>query len=179
MSHLKSRVGQWKFNWKAVPRGQEGVAQVEYPSGQWIEVRWRRDSDGIWMQLPHGIFGFDFQGEVDENGSTVYRVSQRDSHSEWNGVFSSYGDEDAAATQRGGLAKSTRVRAQMPGKILRVMVQVGQVVQKDQPLIVMEAMKMENEIRASQAGKVSQLKIQEGQAVETGADLALLEPLSS
>jgi biotin carboxyl carrier protein len=48
-------------------------------------------------------------------------------------------------------------------------------VERGQPLLVMEAMKMENEIRASQAGKVIAVKVSEGQAVETGADLMNLE----
>jgi 3-methylcrotonyl-CoA carboxylase alpha subunit len=63
----------------------------------------------------------------------------------------------------------------MPGKIVRILVQAGAQVEKGQPLLVMEAMKMENEIRAAGAGKVSAVKVIEGQAVETGADLMLIE----
>ncbi len=75
----------------------------------------------------------------------------------------------------GAKKKGVRVRAQMPGKIVRILVQPGAEVQRGQPLLVMEAMKMENEIRASQAGKVVAVKVSEGQAVETGADLLNLE----
>ncbi|MFN7685823.1 MAG: biotin/lipoyl-containing protein, partial [Oligoflexia bacterium] len=67
-----------------------------------------------------------------------------------------------------------RVRAQMPGKIVKVMVAQGQTVEKDQILLVMEAMKMENPIKASQAGVVVKVTVTEGQAVETGADLMQL-----
>lgn len=66
------------------------------------------------------------------------------------------------------------VRAQMPGKILRVNVKEGATVEKGQSIIVMEAMKMENEIKAPQAGRVQGLKISEGQAVETGAELCTI-----
>jgi biotin carboxyl carrier protein len=177
MSQLKSRIGQWTIQWKSPPRGLEGTSQCEIKPGVVVDVRWRRDSDGIWIQLPYGIFGFDLQGELDDNGQSTYRVSQRGSHLEWYGVSVSLGDENAQALSQGGKPKPTRIRAQMPGKIIRLMVEVGQVVQKDQPILVMEAMKMENEIRASQAGQVSQLKVVEGQAVETGADLAFLEPI--
>ena len=62
----------------------------------------------------------------------------------------------------------------MPGKIIRVLVQEGAEVQKDQPLLVMEAMKMENEIRSPQNGVVGQLKVSEGSTVESGADLIIL-----
>ena len=73
-----------------------------------------------------------------------------------------------------GAKKSMRVRAQMPGKIVRVLVKVGDEVAKDQPLLVMEAMKMENEIRATAPGRIETLKVSEGQAVESGADLILI-----
>ena len=64
----------------------------------------------------------------------------------------------------------------MPGKILRISVKAGDSVEKGQALLVMEAMKMENEIRASHSGKIAALKVSEGQAVETGADLCLIDP---
>ena len=50
----------------------------------------------------------------------------------------------------------------------------GQEVKAGQELVVIEAMKMENEIRASAAGKVEAVKVTEGQAVESGADLILM-----
>jgi biotin carboxyl carrier protein len=177
MSRLKTKVGQWSFQWKTAPRGRSGKAEVEIQPGKWIEVSWVRDADGIIIQFPDGIQGFDLQGELDDNSRLIYRVSQRGSSEEWKGIFSSSGDEALQNVGRASQNKATRVRAQMPGKMIRILVEVGQVVQKDQPLAVMEAMKMENEIRASQAGKVSQVKVSQGQAVETGADLILLEPV--
>jgi biotin carboxyl carrier protein len=63
----------------------------------------------------------------------------------------------------------------MPGKIVRVLATVGQEVGAEQGLIVMEAMKMENELRAPRAGRVHAINVVEGQAVETGAVLVLLD----
>jgi biotin carboxyl carrier protein len=63
----------------------------------------------------------------------------------------------------------------MPGKIVRILVKLGDVVAKDQPILVMEAMKMENQIKATQAGKVSKISVTEGQALETGAELLVIE----
>ncbi len=68
-----------------------------------------------------------------------------------------------------------RILAPMPGKIVRVLVEAGQQVVAGQGLVVMEAMKMENELKAPRPGTVRQLAAREGQAVETGALLAVLE----
>ena len=63
----------------------------------------------------------------------------------------------------------------MPGKILRIHVASGAPVERGQPLMVMEAMKMENEIKATQAGVMGQIKVTEGQAVETGEARTVLD----
>ena len=65
--------------------------------------------------------------------------------------------------------------APMPGMIVRVAVQVGDAVQAGQGLVVMEAMKMENELRATAAGTVKAVLAQPGTAVEKGALLLELE----
>ena len=63
----------------------------------------------------------------------------------------------------------------MPGKIVTVLVTVGDTVEKDQGVLVVEAMKMENELRAAAAGVVQEIRVQPGQAVETGEILARIE----
>ena len=68
------------------------------------------------------------------------------------------------------------LQAQMPGKIVRVLVETGQTVEMDQGLIVIEAMKMENELRSPIQGVISKISVQEGDAVETGALLVVIEP---
>ncbi|MDQ2667930.1 MAG: biotin/lipoyl-binding protein [Gemmatimonadota bacterium] len=65
--------------------------------------------------------------------------------------------------------------APMPGMIVRIAVQVGDRVQAGQGLIVMEAMKMENELRATTAGTVKAVLAREGIAVDKGAILLELE----
>ncbi len=64
--------------------------------------------------------------------------------------------------------------APMPGMIVRVNVQVGDAVQPGAAVVVMEAMKMENELRAQSAGTVSAVRVQAGAAVEKGAILVEL-----
>jgi pyruvate carboxylase subunit B len=63
------------------------------------------------------------------------------------------------------------VRAPMPGLVLRVEVEVGQEIAAGSGLVVLEAMKMENEIRASGPGRVTAVLVEAGQAVEKGAAL--------
>jgi biotin carboxyl carrier protein len=84
------------------------------------------------------------------------------------------GARGAVAPRRAG-GGPARVQAPMPGKRVRVLVSAGQEVGAGQGLVVMEAMKMENEIRSPRAGRVKEAPVREGQAVETGALLVLLE----
>jgi biotin carboxyl carrier protein len=67
-----------------------------------------------------------------------------------------------------------RVIAPMPGKIVRVLVSTGDAVHAGQPLIVIEAMKMENELRATAAGTMADVQVSDGQSVEAGALLAVI-----
>jgi biotin carboxyl carrier protein len=62
----------------------------------------------------------------------------------------------------------------MPGRIVRVLVQPGEAVRAGQGLIVVEAMKMENELRAPRAGTVAEIRVREGASVEADAVLVVL-----
>ena len=68
------------------------------------------------------------------------------------------------------------LRAQMSGKVVKILVDVGQQVDIDQDLVVIESMKMENELRSPIRGVVTKVAIEEGVAVETGALLIVIEP---
>ena len=63
----------------------------------------------------------------------------------------------------------------MPGKIVRVLVQTGVSVRARQPVVVVEAMKMENELRAGRAGVVREVLVAEGASVEAGTPLLVIE----
>ena len=67
-----------------------------------------------------------------------------------------------------------RVTAPMPGKVTRVLVTRGQTVAAGASLLVIEAMKMENELRAPRSGEVVELLAREGQTVESGALLVVV-----
>lgn len=72
-------------------------------------------------------------------------------------------------------AKAEPVKAPMPGLILRILVEPGQVLQKGDGLLVLEAMKMENVLKATGPATVKAIRVQEKTAVEKGAVLIELE----
>jgi biotin carboxyl carrier protein len=67
------------------------------------------------------------------------------------------------------------VSAPMPGKVVRVLVKQGDAVQEGQGLLVVEAMKMENELKSPKAGTVTEVFAREGSAVEANAKLLTVE----
>ena len=73
-----------------------------------------------------------------------------------------------------GAAGSVTVAAPMPGKILGVKANPGQAVKKGDVIVILEAMKMENEIVAPQDGTIASINVATGDSVEAGATLATL-----
>ncbi len=73
------------------------------------------------------------------------------------------------------VAGKQTMTAPMPGKVVKVLAKVGDDVKEGQGVVVIEAMKMENEMKSPKDGKVVEIHVQEGQAVEGGAKLAAVE----
>jgi biotin carboxyl carrier protein len=67
-----------------------------------------------------------------------------------------------------------RIVASMSGKVVRVLVQLGDAVHARQPLVVIEAMKMENELSAAHDGTVAEIKVRDGQSVDAGGLLVVI-----
>jgi biotin carboxyl carrier protein len=81
----------------------------------------------------------------------------------------------AADSDRPAVGGSTKVFSPMPGRVVKVLVAPGEAVTARQPLVIIEAMKMENELRAPRAGTVSAVQVSEGQLVEAHAVLVVME----
>lgn len=79
-----------------------------------------------------------------------------------------------SAAPAASLAAGEPVKAPMPGVVLKVQVQQGQAVKAGQVLVILEAMKMENEIVAPKDGTVAQIVVAKGASVESGAPLVIL-----
>ena len=80
----------------------------------------------------------------------------------------------APAAAPAGAAGSVEVTAPMPGKVVAVKASVGQAVKKGEVVLVLEAMKMENDIVAPEDGTIASINVANGDAVESGAVLATL-----
>ena len=75
---------------------------------------------------------------------------------------------------RAGSSGPRRIVAPMPGRIVKVLVKPGEAVAARQGLVVVEAMKMENELRAPGPGTVTEVKVTEGASVEANAVLVVI-----
>ena len=101
-------------------------------------------------------------GEVSVNGD-VFRVEALDPRSR-------------RGAQAAGLQQGTQsIAAPMPGRVIRVLVEVGQQVDLGQGLVVVEAMKMQNEMKSPKAGRVAQVKTNDGATVLVGDVLIVIE----
>lgn len=89
--------------------------------------------------------------------------------SERSRLLNQYNHQSASAHQK------AEIKAPMPALVVRVEVAVGQEVTAGQGLLILEAMKMENEIKAHSAGIVKEIYVTKGKAVEKGELLILLE----
>lgn len=81
-----------------------------------------------------------------------------------------------AASGKAAVSGPQRVEAEMPGKVVKISAPVGAAVQEGQGVVILEAMKMENEIKSPIDGTVTEIGVAEGQTVESGALLFVVEP---
>ncbi len=121
---------------------------------------------------------FLFQGQsylIDVLGKdTEYTVFARNSFRS----IKIYNDEmllHASLKKGGGGSGANELKSGMPGKVIEIFVKVGDVVPANKPLLIMEAMKMENEMRSTREVKIKEICIKQGDSVESGAVLIKFE----
>lgn len=106
--------------------------------------------------------------------NTEYTVFTRNSFR----VISIYNDEmllHESLKLGGGLGSDQELKAGMPGKIIEIFVKEGEVVKANRPVLIMEAMKMENEMRTSRDVRIKEIMVKQGDSVESGAVLIKFE----
>lgn len=124
-----------------------------------IPLKWLRLGDSVLtLALTRGLGGWNVQWAGEKF---------------WAGVEAAESPRRPARVEGTG-SGSELVRAPMPGLVLRVEVSPGQKVAPGTGLVVLEAMKMENEIRAPRGGVVRRVLVEAGEAVEKGAQLVEL-----
>ena len=137
-------------------------------------AQWTPRSDRSWSVVLHGRrYKVEVEKGPDSEGNAIVRI---------NGVRKDIRvmDERTQLLEKMGMsvapsAGSGDVNAPMPGKVLQVLVEPGQAVEEGQPLLVLEAMKMENVIKATATATVSEVPVREGDAVEKGSLLVGFE----
>jgi biotin carboxyl carrier protein len=83
---------------------------------------------------------------------------------------------DASRSSRAAIGSGRQsMTAPMPGKVVRVLVATGDLVETSQGLVVVEAMKMQNELKAARPGRVIEIRAREGETVVAGDTLVVLE----
>lgn len=142
---------------------QIGDRQLQVQLRQLPDGRWRI-SDGAQQRL---LRAFDERGQtVLVDGSAQRRFEVQDERAQWlRGAAGAHG--------HGGGS----IKASMPGRVVRLPVQVGDIVPPQGVVAVLEAMKMENDVRSLGGGVVKAVAVREGQAVEAGQLLVTLEAL--
>jgi biotin carboxyl carrier protein len=146
--------GDWQFSFDGAPMREASVIEVE---------------PGIYSVI---IAGRSYEATVDSSGGALF-VSV-------GGERIGVAVEDPRSRRRGSAAGVAgeglqTVAVPMPGKVVRVLIAVGDEVEAGDGLLVVEAMKMQNELRSPKKGRVASLKTQVGATVAAGDVLATIE----
>lgn len=159
--------------------GREEKVRVEKLSASEYEVTvgersYRIDAKAtgdVWSLL---LDGRQHEVAVARDGANSFRVGTR-GETDSVAVYDPLEFEVLASTGGPGAQGAQRVEAMMPGRVVKVLAAEGDSVSVGQGVLVLEAMKMENEIVAEAEGVLGQLAVEEGQAVEAGDLLFMVE----
>ena len=114
-----------------------------------------------------------FEVDVDEKDEHVYEVLVEGDHFEIKVMDEMKKKLEKLLGAEG--FEEGEIKTSMPGKVTKVFVKEGDHVKKGDPIVILEAMKMENEFKAPKDGVVKVLKVKEGDTVNSGAVLAVIE----
>ena len=138
-------------------------------NGKEVELDATRVADGV-LSIVLGGKAYEITRDITASGNHLYL----------NGRGFKYEVRDPRALRgrrgAGDYAEGPKkITAPMPGKVVRVVAAAGTPVEAGQGVIVIEAMKMQNELKAPKAGKVQKILASEGAAVNAGDTLAIIE----
>ncbi len=117
-----------------------------------------------------GAQSFELHVTPVENGTLTLQYGPHEFSAQVDDQRAWKGRKNSAVEMEG----QQQIVSPMPGKVIRVLVEAGDVVEAGQGLLVIEAMKMQNEIRSPKNGKVERMLAEEGQTVTAGKLLAVV-----
>jgi biotin carboxyl carrier protein len=164
-SRYKIDVAETRHHWK-ISLQKEGDKWIHY------------DISKIDYRRSESYFSFLFKGisyMIDVVGKdTQYTVFTRNSFRNVK-IFNDEMLLHESLKRGGGMGSDMDLKAGMPGKIIEIFVKPGDIVKANKPLLIMEAMKMENEMRATSDVKIKEILVKQGDSVESGALLIKFE----
>ncbi len=158
--------------------GRASIVELARDGDHWQISIDDRAVDADAFEIAPGIFSILLNGksyEVRATPTPTGALSLQTAHQEFTAEII---DARAWRGRRHGAIEAEgrqQILAPMPGKIIRVLVQTGEKVEAGQGLLVVEAMKMQNEIRSPKSGTVERLLVKEGQPVNAGEILAWID----
>lgn len=163
-----------KFKVDVVESPRFWKISLQEEGGDWIHYDLNKDD----YKQSESYFSFLFKGVsylIDVVGQdTEYNVFTRNSFR----TVKIFNDEmllHESLKAGGGLGADKELKSGMPGKIIEIFVREGDVVKANRPLLIMEAMKMENEMRTSGDVLIKEICVKQGDSVESGAVLIKFE----
>jgi biotin carboxyl carrier protein len=147
-----------------------GAFDVSVDGRTWRVDAARIDAQSISLVLHPGAKSYDV-GVTRDTATGLLSVRVGTTH-----VAVALNGRRRAGEERGHTVSGPqRITAPMPGKVVRVPTRAGDAVRARQTIVVIEAMKMENELKAGRDGIVGELHVSEGESVEAGALLAVVQ----
>ncbi len=158
--------------------GKTRVVELAPQNGEWKISLDGNAVDANAVEVAPNTFSVLLNGESHQiriaprpDGSLTLHTGLAEYHAEVNDTRSWRGRRHGALEAEG----RQQIAAPMPGKVIRLLIKQGDTVEVGQGLLVVEAMKMQNEIRSPKSGKVEKLFACEGQAVNAGDVLLWVE----
>lgn len=156
------------------PQGRREVA-VRESGGVWLVAVDGRELDVTAVSFRDGVVGFALDG-VQRRAHVAARGAERHVAVDGRALVLRLADGDRDDQAVEAADTGPHLLAQLPGKVVKLLVAEGDVVTAGQPLVILEAMKMETEVAAPRGGRVARVHVEAGRILAMGDPLLDLDP---
>jgi biotin carboxyl carrier protein len=156
------------------PQGRREVT-VRERDGAWLVAVDGRELEVSAVHVRDGVVGFALDG-VTHRAHVAVRGAEHHVAVDGRIFVLALADEDRGDLDQEPVDAGPHLRAQLPGKVVKLLVAEGEVVAAGRPLVILEAMKMETEVTAPCAGRVARIHVEAGRILAMGDPLLDLDP---